>query len=162
MTAGIGIDERVAAYEADHDDYHAIMLKALADRLAEGFAELMHERVRKEFWGYAADESLANEALIREAYQGIRPAPGYPACPEHTEKGLLWQQLNVERNTGICITESFAMLPAASVSGFYFSHPDARYFAVGKIDEDQVADYAKRKGMKLEDAKRWLAPNIGY
>ena len=162
VTAGIGIDERVAAYEADHDDYHAIMLKALADRLAEGFAELMHERVRKEFWGYAADESLANEALIREAYQGIRPAPGYPACPEHTEKGLLWQQLNVERNTGICITESFAMLPAASVSGFYFSHPDARYFAVGKIDEDQVADYAKRKGMKLEDAKRWLAPNIGY
>ncbi|KPK51540.1 MAG: methionine synthase [Thiotrichales bacterium SG8_50] len=162
VTAGIGIDERVAAYEADHDDYHAIMLKALADRLAEGFAELMHARVRKEFWGYAADEVLDNEALIKESYRGIRPAPGYPACPEHTEKGLLWQQLNVEQNTGISITESYAMLPAASVSGFYFSHPDARYFAVGKIDEDQVADYAARKGMSLEDAKRWLAPNLGY
>ncbi|KPK11428.1 MAG: methionine synthase [Acidithiobacillales bacterium SG8_45] len=162
VTAGIGIDDRVATYEADHDDYHAIMLKALADRLAEGFAELMHARVRKEFWGYAADESLDNAALIREAYRGIRPAPGYPACPEHTEKGLLWQQLNVEQNTGICITESFAMLPAASVSGFYFSHPEARYFAVGKIDDDQAADYAKRKGMSLEDARRWLAPNLGY
>jgi 5-methyltetrahydrofolate--homocysteine methyltransferase len=160
VTAGIGIDKKIAEFEADHDDYHAIMLKALADRLAEAFAELMHERVRKEFWGYATDESLGNEALIKEAYRGIRPAPGYPACPEHTEKGLLWQLLNVEANTGICITESFAMLPAASVSGIYFSHPEARYFAVGKIDQDQLEDYAKRKGMKLEEARRWLAPNL--
>jgi 5-methyltetrahydrofolate--homocysteine methyltransferase len=162
VTAGIGIDDKVAEYEADHDDYHAILLKALADRLAEGFAELMHERVRKEFWGYVPDESLDNTALIKESYRGIRPAPGYPACPEHTEKGLLWQLLGVAENAGIQITESYAMLPAASVSGFYFSHPESRYFAVGKIKEDQVEDYARRKGMSVEEASRWLAPNLGY
>ena len=138
------------------------LLKALADRLAEAFAELMHERVRKEFWAYASYEHLDNAALVKEQYSGIRPAPGYPACPEHTEKGLLWQLLNVEQNTGITITESFAMLPTASVSGIYFSHPDSRYFAVGKINEDQVEDYAKRKGMGLDDARRWLAPNRRY
>ena len=160
VTAGIGIDKKIAEFEADHDDYHAILLKALADRLAEAFAELMHKRVRKEFWAYTPDESFDNDALIRETYQGIRPAPGYPACPEHTEKGLLWQLLNVQKNAGISITESFAMLPAASVSGIYFSHPESRYFAVGKIDEDQAIDYAKRKGMDLNDAKRWLAPNL--
>ncbi len=162
ITAGIGIEKKVAEFEADHDDYHAIMLKALADRLAEALAELMHARVRKEFWGYAADEALENTELIKETYRGIRPAPGYPACPEHTEKGLLWQLLNVEQNTGISITESFAMLPTASVSGIYFSHPDSRYFAVGKINDDQVEDYARRKHMSLDEAMRWLAPNLQH
>jgi 5-methyltetrahydrofolate--homocysteine methyltransferase len=162
VTAGIGIDEHVKRFEAAHDDYHAIMLKALADRLAEAFAERMHERVRREFWAYAPDEGLDNEALIREQYRGIRPAPGYPACPEHTEKGLLWQLIDPVENAGMTITESFAMLPTAAVSGWYFAHPQAKYFNVGRINRDQVADYAKRKGMKLAEAERWLAPILGY
>ncbi len=162
VTAGIGIDERVAAFERAHDDYRAILLKALADRLAEALAERLHERVRKEFWGYAADEALDNEALIAERYQGIRPAPGYPACPDHTEKGLLWSLLNVEENAGIDLTEHFAMTPTAAVSGWYFSHPEARYFGVGRLDRDQVADYARRKGWTLAQAEQWLAPNLGY
>ena len=162
VTTGIGIERKLAEFEADHDDYSAIMLKALADRLAEAFAERMHELVRKEFWGYAADESLDNDELIKEAYQGIRPAPGYPASPDHTEKALLWDLLDVDKNTGITLTESFAMLPAASVSGIYFSHPDARYFGTGRIGQDQVADYAKRKDMKLAVVERWLSPVLGY
>jgi len=162
VTAGIGIDKMIAEYEADHDDYHSIMVKALADRLAEAFAECMHKRVRTEFWGYAADENLDNDALIREQYQGIRPAPGYPACPDHTEKALLWELLDVEHNAGMTLTDSFAMLPTAAVSGWYFSHPEARYFGVAKIGEDQVESYAKRKGMSMDEAERWLAPNLGY
>ena len=162
VTTGVGIEEHVQRFEKDHDDYQAIMLKVLADRLAEAFAELMHKRVRKEFWGYAADETLDNDALISEDYKGIRPAPGYPACPDHTEKTQLWSLLEADKNAGISITESFAMLPAASVSGWYFGHPDARYFAVAKINRDQVADYAKRKGMSVAEAERWLAPNLGY
>ncbi|HET7175966.1 MAG TPA: methionine synthase, partial [Gammaproteobacteria bacterium] len=162
VTAGLGLEERVKAFEADHDDYNAILLKALADRLAEALAERLHQRVRREFWGYARDENLDNDALIREEYAGIRPAPGYPACPEHTEKGVLWELLDVERRTGIRLTESYAMWPAAAVSGFYFSHPESKYFAVGRIDRDQVADYAIRKGMDLPTAERWLAPNLGY
>jgi len=162
VTTGLGIETKLAEFEADHDDYQAIMLKALADRLAEAFAELMHERVRKEFWGYAGDEQLDKTGLIKEQYKGIRPAPGYPACPEHTEKGLLWEVLNAEKNTGITLTESFAMMPAAAVSGIYFSHPDSRYFAVGKINRDQVEDYAQRKAMSLKEAETWLAPNLGY
>jgi len=162
VTAGIGIDERVAAFEAAHDDYSSIMLKALADRLAEALAERMHERVRRELWGYAADEQLDNKKLIDEEYRGIRPAPGYPACPDHTEKATLWQLLDPERTAGIRLTESFAMFPTAAVSGFYFSHPKAHYFGVGQIDRDQVANYAQRKGMDLAQAERWLAPNLGY
>ena len=162
VTAGIGIDAKVEEFEADHDDYHAIMLKALADRLAEAFAELLHAKVRKEIWGYAANEALDNDDLIFEKYQGIRPAPGYPACPEHTEKDLLWDLLEVQQNTGIWLTEAKAMVPTAAVSGFYFSHPQSSYFAVGKINKDQVEDYTKRKGMNLKDAEYWLAPNLGY
>ncbi|MDT8386838.1 MAG: methionine synthase [Thiogranum sp.] len=162
VTAGIGIDERVKRFEAENDDYRSIMLKALADRLAEAYAELLHVRVRKDYWGYASDESLRNEELIKEQYQGIRPAPGYPACPEHTEKALLWKLIDPTHNAGIAITDSFAMMPASSVSGWYFSHPDSRYFGVGKINRDQVADYAQRKGMSLDEAERWLAPNLGY
>jgi 5-methyltetrahydrofolate--homocysteine methyltransferase len=162
VTAGIGIDAHVARFEAAHDDYSSIMLKALADRLAEALAERMHERVRRELWGYAPAERLAGEALIREQYQGIRPAPGYPACPEHTEKATLWQLLDPERNAGIRLTESFAMYPTAAVSGCYFSHPQAHYFGVGQIDRDQVASYAQRKGWTLAQAERWLAPNLGY
>jgi len=162
VTAGLGIDEHVKRFEADHDDYHAIMLKALADRLAEAFAEYLHERVRKEFWGYAGDEAFSNEELIKEQYKGIRPAPGYPACPEHTEKALLWKLIDPVTNAGIALTEHFAMMPAAAVSGWYFSHPESRYFGVGKINRDQAEDYAKRKGMTLEEAERWLAPNLGY
>ena len=162
VTAGIGIDEHVARFERQHDDYNAILLKALADRLAEAMAEYFHERVRKEFWGYAGDESLSNDELIAEAYRGIRPAPGYPACPDHTEKGKLWQLLDVERRIDLRLTESFAMFPTAAVSGFYFSHPESRYFAVGNIDRDQVESYAGRKGMSVADVERWLAPNLGY
>ena len=162
VTAGIGLEARVREFEADHDDYNAILLKALADRLAEAFAEHLHSRVRREFWGYARDEHLDNDSLIREEYAGIRPAPGYPACPEHTEKGTLWELLGAEQKAGIRLTESYAMWPAAAVSGFYFSHPESRYFAVGRIDRDQVADYALRKGMDMETAERWLAPNLGY
>jgi 5-methyltetrahydrofolate--homocysteine methyltransferase len=153
---------RAAAYEAAHDDYNAIMVKALADRLAEALAELLHQRVRREYWGYAPDEVLDSDALIRERYRGIRPAPGYPACPEHTEKGVLWELLDVERLAGMRLTESFAMDPAASVSGFYFAHPEARYFTVGRIGRDQVEDYARRKGFDLATAEQWLAPNLGY
>ncbi len=162
VTAGIGIDEHVAHFEKSNDDYSAIMLKALADRLAEAFAELLHQRVRREFWGYAADENLNNDALIAEKYRGIRPAPGYPACPEHTEKGPLFELLDAPNRAGITITDSFAMLPTAAVSGFYFSHPKSQYFATGKIDKDQVASYAKRKGWDIETAERWLAPVLSY
>ncbi len=162
ITTGIGIDERIMAFERAHDDYRAILLKALADRLAEAFAERLHERVRKEFWGYAADETLSNDDLIAEDYRGIRPAPGYPACPDHTEKGLLWQLLDVDRNAGLHLTESFAMTPTAAVSGWYFSHPEARYFGIGRLDRDQVADYAQRKGWTIAEAEKWLAPNLGY
>ena len=142
--------------------YSREMLKALADRFAEAFAERLHERVRREFWGYAPDERLTNENLIREEYRGIRPAPGYPACPDHTEKATLWKLIDPEKNAGISITESFAMYPTAAVSGWYFSHPDSRYFAVGKIDLDQVRNYAARKKITLEEAERWLSPNLGY
>lgn len=162
VTAGIGIESRVADFEKAHDDYSAIMLKALADRLAEAFAERMHERVRKEFWGYAATEKLDNESLIEEKYQGIRPAPGYPACPEHTEKRTLWQLLDPEKNAGIELTESCAMYPTAAVSGWYFSHPESKYFGLGQIGKDQVEDYARRKSMSFQEAERWLAPVLNY
>ncbi|OZA74325.1 MAG: methionine synthase [Thiotrichales bacterium 39-47-5] len=162
VCAGFGIDEHIARFEAEHDDYHSIMLKALADRLAEAFAERLHELVRKEYWGYAPDEALDNEALIAEKYRGIRPAPGYPANPEHTEKGLLWQLINPLDNIGLAITESYAMYPTAAVSGWYFAHPESRYFGVGAIGRDQVEDYAQRKGMSIAEAERWLAPNLGY
>ncbi|MGB5718823.1 MAG: vitamin B12 dependent-methionine synthase activation domain-containing protein, partial [Gammaproteobacteria bacterium] len=162
VTAGIGIEARVAAFEAEHDDYNSILLKALADRLAEAFAERMHERVRKEFWGYAQAENLSSEELVKEEYRGIRPAPGYPACPDHTEKGLLWELLDPSTNAGMTITESYAMLPTASVSGLYFSHPESRYFGVGKLARDQVHDYAERKGMSIDEVERWLTPVLGY
>jgi 5-methyltetrahydrofolate--homocysteine methyltransferase len=162
VTAGFGIEEPLRRFQAAHDDYSAIMLKVLADRLAEAFAERLHERVRREFWGYAPEEKLSNEQLIREEYRGIRPAPGYPACPDHTEKAALWQLLDVAQRAGIEITESFAMHPAAAVSGWYFSHPDARYVVVGRVDRDQIEDYARRKGMPVEEIERWLAPNLGY
>ena len=162
VTTGIGLAPIVKAYEAEHDDYSAIMAKALADRLAEAFAECLHQRVRKELWGYAREETLANDELIAEQYRGIRPAPGYPACPDHTEKRLLWELLGVEQRTGITLTDSFAMDPAASVCGWYFAHPDSRYFGVGKIGRDQVADYAERKAMSIAEAERWLAPNLSY
>ncbi|MCG8432813.1 MAG: methionine synthase [Gammaproteobacteria bacterium] len=162
VTAGIGMEERKQQFLADNDDYSAIMVQALADRLAEAFAELMHARVRKEFWAYAADEDLDNEALISEAYRGIRPAAGYPACPEHTEKLTLWRLLSAQSEAGIELTTHMAMLPAASVSGLYFSHPDSRYFGVGKINRDQVADYAERKNFSMREAEYWLAPILGY
>jgi 5-methyltetrahydrofolate--homocysteine methyltransferase len=162
VTAGLGIDKWVKHFQDQHDDYHAIMLKALADRLAEAFAERMHERVRKEFWGYAEQENLENDSLIAEQYQGIRPAPGYPACPEHTEKRTLWELLDVENNTGIELTESCAMWPASSVSGWYFSHPQSKYFTTGSLSKDQVEDYARRKGMTTEQAERWLASVLNY
>lgn len=162
VTAGIGIDEHVERFEADHDDYKAIMLKALADRFAEAFAETLHEIIRKEDWGYAAEENLANEDLIKERYQGIRPAAGYPACPDHTEKGTLWDLLKPDSAIGLEITESFAMTPTAAVSGTYFAHPDSRYFGVGSLGRDQVEDYAERKNWSIEETERWLAPNLGY
>ena len=161
VTAGIGIEKKLAEFEKKHDDYSAIMLKALADRLAEAFTERLHERMRKEFWGYARDESLDNAALIAEQYRGIRPAPGYPACPDHTEKGPLFEIIGAER-IGMRLTESFAMQPAAAVSGFYFSHPQSQYFAVGKVGRDQVEDYSRRKGCSREEAERWLAPYLAY
>jgi 5-methyltetrahydrofolate--homocysteine methyltransferase len=161
VSAG-GIEARVAEFEARHDDYNAILLKSLADRLAEAFAERLHERVRTEYWGYAADEKLSGEQLIAEAYRGIRPAPGYPACPDHQAKALLWRLLDAERKAGMKLTESYAMLPASAVSGFYLSHPESSYFAVGKIGRDQVEDYARRAGMTLETAERWLAPSLAY
>ena len=162
VTAGIGIESLIEVFQQDHDDYHIIMVKAIADRLAEAFAELMHEKVRKELWGYAPNEINDNEALVKEDYQGIRPAPGYPACPDHTEKRTLFNLLEVEKHTGIELTESFAMYPAASVSGFYFAHPDAKYFGVGKIGKDQVVTYAQKKGISLEEAEKWLKPNLNY
>lgn len=162
VTSGIGLELLIEAYKKDHDDYKEIMVKALADRLAEAFAELMHEKVRKELWGYAAAENLSNNELIREKYQGIRPAPGYPACPDHTEKRTLFDLLEVEKNTGISLTESFAMYPASAVSGFYFAHSDAKYFGLGKIDKDQVLNYATRKDMPVNEAEKWLSPNLSY
>ena len=162
VTAGIGIDAHVARFEADHDDYNAILLKSLADRLAEAFAERLHQRVRKEFWGFATDETLDNDALIAERYRGIRPAPGYPACPEHSEKGTLFQLLDAPGNAGMSLTESFAMLPTAAVSGYYFSHPGSQYFVVGRVSKEQAEDYAKRKGATLAQAERWLASNLDY
>jgi 5-methyltetrahydrofolate--homocysteine methyltransferase len=162
VTAGIGIEDHVARFEADHDDYSAILLKALADRLAEALAEFMHECVRREFWGYDVDERLSNEQLIAEDYRGIRPAPGYPACPDHSEKAKLWELLDVENSIGLSLTESYAMYPTAAVSGFYFSHPESRYFAVGKIGRDQVASLSRRKNLPIEQVERLLAPNLGY
>lgn len=162
VTAGIGIESMIEKFEKDHDDYNSIMLKAVADRLAEAFAELMHEKIRKELWGYAKDEAFDNDSLIKEKYQGIRPAPGYPACPDHTEKETLFNLLEAEKHTGISLTESFAMYPASSVSGFYFMHEEAKYFGLGKIEKDQVEDYANRKGQSLNEAEKWLAPNLSY
>jgi 5-methyltetrahydrofolate--homocysteine methyltransferase len=162
VTAGLGEEVHVKAFEASHDDYNAILLRALADRLAEAFAERMHERVRRELWAYALEENLTNDQLIAESYRGIRPAPGYPAQPDHTEKGTLFKLLDAEDRAGIRLTESFAMWPASSVSGLYFSHPDARYFGIGKIERDQVEDYARRKGWSVEEAERWLAPILNY
>jgi 5-methyltetrahydrofolate--homocysteine methyltransferase len=161
VTAGIGLEDLCARFEKDHDDYRSIMAKALADRLAEAFAELLHKRARED-WGYGVGENLSHKDLIRERYRGIRPAPGYPACPDHTEKRTLFDLLEAERNTGITLTESFAMLPASSVSGLYFAHPDSRYFAVGKIERDQVEEYARRKGMEVKQIERWLATNLNY
>ncbi|WP_114394692.1 methionine synthase [Oleisolibacter albus] len=162
VTAGHGLEERAKAFEAAHDDYSAILLKALGDRLAEAFAERLHERVRTELWGYAAGEDLTNEQLIREEYRGIRPAPGYPACPDHTEKATLFRLLDATAKAGISLTESFAMVPTAAVSGWYIAHPEAKYFGLGKVERDQVADYARRKGMDLAVMERWLAPNLNY
>ncbi|WP_421945164.1 methionine synthase [Pedobacter sp.] len=162
VTTGIGIDELVEEFESKYDDYNSIMAKALADRLAEAFAERMHERVRKEFWGYAKGENLDNQALIKEEYAGIRPAPGYPACPEHTEKGTLFELLNAEKEIGLRLTESYAMYPTAAVSGFYFANPESRYFGLGKITKDQIDDYAIRKNMPVEEVERWLSPNLAY
>ena len=162
VTAGIGIDEHVARFEADHDDYSSIMLKALADRLAEALAERMHEKVRKDYWGYASDEALSNQDMISEKYRGIRPAPGYPACPDHTEKALLWELLEPEKNAGMTLTESYAMLPAAAVSGWYFSHPEAKYFGTGKLAKDQMDDYAARKGMTRKEIERMVPHLLGY
>jgi 5-methyltetrahydrofolate--homocysteine methyltransferase len=162
VTAGIGIDEHVARFEAQYDDYNAILLKALADRLAEALAERLHQRVRMEFWGFEPEETLDNEALVAEKYRGVRPAPGYPACPEHSEKATLFRLLDAERNADMQLTESFAMLPTAAVSGYYFSHPKSQYFVVGRVSKEQAADYAKRKGVDLVQAERWLASNLDY
>ncbi len=162
MTAGIGEEPHLKAFQAAKDDYSAILLSALADRLAEAFAERMHEKVRREYWGYAPDEALRNDDLIAEKYQGIRPAPGYPAQPEHSEKATLFKLLDAEDKIGVKLTESFAMWPGSSVSGFYYSHPESRYFGVGKIERDQVEDYARRKGWTVAEAERWLAPLLNY
>ena len=161
VTTGIGLKELCDRFKAEHDDYNAIMAEAIADRLAEAFAECLHKRVRDE-WGYGCDENLSPADLIREKYRGIRPAAGYPACPDHTEKGTLWRLLDVEANTGMLLTESFAMWPGSSVSGLYFAHPESRYFSLGKIDRDQVADYHARKGMSVAEVERWLGPNLNY
>jgi 5-methyltetrahydrofolate--homocysteine methyltransferase len=162
VTTGIGIEPLIEAYEKDHDDYNSIMIKAIADRLAEAFAEKMHELVRKEYWGFAKEEQLTDEEIIREKYNSIRPAPGYPACPDHTEKRKLFDVLNAEANTGITLTESYAMYPTAAVSGFYFANPDSKYFAVGKIDKDQIEEYAQRKNVSLEYVEKWLSPYLAY
>jgi 5-methyltetrahydrofolate--homocysteine methyltransferase len=162
VTAGLGAEAKIREFKEQVDDYSAIMLEALADRLAEAFAERLHQRVRTEFWGHVAEEDLDNSALIAEKYQGIRPAPGYPACPEHTEKQTLWELLDVTANAGIELTESMAMWPGAAVSGWYFSHPQSQYFVVGRLGRDQIADYAERKGWTMAEAERWLSPNLGY
>ena len=161
VTAGQGADEIAKEFESKHDDYSSIMVKAIADRLAEAFAELMHEQARLD-WGYGIEEQLTNDQLIEEEYRGIRPAPGYPACPDHTEKKILFEMLDVEKEIGVKLTESCAMWPAASVSGFYFGHPESRYFAVDRITKDQVDAYALRKGMSVREVERWLSPNLGY
>ena len=162
VTAGIGIDEKLSEFEGANDDYNSILLKSLADRLAEAFAERLHERVRTDYWGYASAECFTNEELIKEAYIGIRPAPGYPACPDHSPKRQLFDLLDVPNETGIDLTESFAMMPTASVSGYYFSHPNARYFGIGRVGRDQAEDYARRRGEQVQTAERWLAPNLAY
>jgi 5-methyltetrahydrofolate--homocysteine methyltransferase len=162
VTTGIGIEDKVKQFEADNDDYNAIMLKALADRFAEAFAEYLHQVVRQDYWGYAHDEKHSTDELIAETYRGIRPAPGYPACPDHTEKEKLFALLNVTANTSIELTESYAMYPTAAVSGWYFSHPESQYFNVGKINEDQLEDYARRKGLAKEVAMRWLAAHLHH
>jgi 5-methyltetrahydrofolate--homocysteine methyltransferase len=162
VTAGLGSQEKIAEFKERLDDYSAILLESLADRLAEALAERMHERVRRDLWGYAPDERLDEEGLLKERYAGIRPAPGYPASPEHTEKRTLWELLDVERHVGIELTDSMAMWPGASVSGWYFSHPESQYFVVGRVGRDQVEDYARRKGWTLAQAERWLSPNLGY
>jgi 5-methyltetrahydrofolate--homocysteine methyltransferase len=161
VTSGIGLKELCDRYRAENDDYNAIMAEAIADRLAEAFAECLHKRVRDE-WGYGCKENLSNEEIIQEKYRGIRPAPGYPSCPDHTEKGPLWHLLDVQAKTGMLITESFAMWPGSSVSGFYFAHPESRYFDLGKIDRDQVADYHERKRMSVAEVERWLSQNLNY
>jgi 5-methyltetrahydrofolate--homocysteine methyltransferase len=162
VTTGIGIEKWIEKFEKEHDDYSSIMLKALADRLAEAFAELIHAKIRTDWWGYASNENLSAEEIIKESYQGIRPAPGYPAQPDHTEKPTLFKLLNVEQNTGITLTESMAMYPTAAVSGLYLSHQESHYFSVGKIAKDQVIDYANRKGISVEEAERWLSPILSY
>jgi 5-methyltetrahydrofolate--homocysteine methyltransferase len=162
VTAGIGTDELCKHYEAQNDDFSSIMVKAIADRFAEATAEWLHAQVRTTLWGYAPDEQCTNELLIKEEYQGIRPAPGYPACPDHTEKRTLFDLLSVEKHTGMYLTESYAMFPAASVSGWYFAHPRAKYFPLGRISKDQVIDYAARKNMTVEETERWLAPSLAY
>jgi 5-methyltetrahydrofolate--homocysteine methyltransferase len=162
VSAGFGIEPHIKQFQQDHDDYNAILLEALADRFAEALAERMHELTRKTLWGYSADETLSNREIIKEKYHGIRPAPGYPACPEHTEKGTIWALLQPEQRIGLKITESYAMWPAAAVSGWYFAHPDCRYFGTGKVQRDQVEDYAKRKGWTIEKAEKWLGPVLGY
>ena len=160
VSTGFGTAELAKTYEDDNDDYNAIMVKALADRLAEAFAEYLHKEVRINAWGYAPNELLDNEALIKEAYKGIRPAPGYPACPDHLEKNTIWELLQVQERIGVTLTESLAMWPAASVSGYYFAHPEAQYFGVGKITEDQVQSFSERKKIDLKEAEKWLRPNI--
>jgi 5-methyltetrahydrofolate--homocysteine methyltransferase len=162
VTAGLGIGDAVKKFETEHDDYSAIMIKGLADRLAEAFAERLHERVRKEFWGYAEDEYLSLPQMLKEGYQGIRPAPGYPACPDHTEKQALFDLLQVTQRASIGLSESMMMVPAASVSGYYFSHPQSQYFFIGKLAKDQAEDYARRKGMDVDTVEKWLASNLGY
>jgi 5-methyltetrahydrofolate--homocysteine methyltransferase len=161
VTTGIGLKELCDKFRAQHDDYNAIMAEAIADRLAEAFAEYLHKRVRDE-WGFGRNEDLSKTELIEEKYRGIRPAAGYPACPDHTEKGTLWTLLDVEKRTGIRITESFAMWPGSSVSGLYFAHPQSQYFGLGRIDRDQVVDYHERKGMSVGEVERWLGPNLNY
>jgi 5-methyltetrahydrofolate--homocysteine methyltransferase len=162
VTAGRGLEQKAAEFEADNDDYSSILVKALGDRFAEAFAEHMHERVRRELWGYRPDEELSNADLIAEKYQGIRPAPGYPACPDHTEKQTLFELLDVQNRVDISLTESFAMSPMASVCGFYFSHPESQYFGLGRVSREQVADYARRKGVGTGEMERWLASNLSY
>ena len=160
VSTGFGTAELAKQFEADHDDYNSIMIKALADRLAEAFAEYLHKEVRTKFWGYASEENLTNAELIKETYKGIRPAPGYPACPDHLEKKTIWKLLNVEENIDVKLTESLAMWPAASVSGYYFGNPEAKYFGLGKITEDQLKDYAKRRHISEDEARKWLNPNL--